>query len=90
MEIAKTLVLSTAHVTKKTAILLDGEHRLNWPSNGGRYGEYGWFFYAPPERPQDMPEDMWAICQVARAVDCPYILLDRDGPTFEHLDTHSW
>lgn len=95
LEIRKLLVLSTSHVTKATADLLNSTDAVtSWPWCGGPYGEYGWMFYCAEENngegDRHIPDDLFAVMQFARANGCDNVLLDRDSEPVDGLPTWEW
>jgi hypothetical protein len=88
-EVRKLLCLSTAHVSKETADILDSSTPKNWPVFGFG-GEYGWVIYAHDEQDLEIPPDLWALCEYARSFDCDYIMLDCDASVIESLPTYEW
>lgn len=91
LEIRKTLVLSTSHVTKATAKMLDSTPCSEWPAVGGPYGTYGWFFYAHDENCEPlMPDDLFAVMTFANANGCDNVLFDCDALEVDGLPTYDW
>lgn len=95
LEIRKLLVLSTSHVTKATADLLNStDAATEWPGCGGPYGEYGWMFYCSEENngegDRHIPDELFAVMQFARANGCDNVLLDRDSDPVDGLPTWEW
>jgi hypothetical protein len=93
MEKREILVLSTGHITKATAELLDGLPANQYPSTGGPYGDYGYFLYAydaDHEYDDTMPDDLKAVLTFARAHGCVNVLLDCDADTVDGLPVFDW
>lgn len=92
LEIRKILVLSTAHVTAETAILLNETDCQKWPLVGGPYSEYGWFVSAHDGDALDRETspDLIAVIAYAKSKDCSMILFDRDADTVDELPTYEW
>lgn len=92
LEIDRTLVLSTGHVTEATGKLLDAEaqggEELSW-SPQIRW-EYGWIFYADADPGLGYPEEFAAIFAFAKLHDCKWIRFDCDGPQVEELPFQEW
>jgi hypothetical protein len=91
-EIHKTLILSTGHVTRETAKLLEGGnvsgHMADWST-------YGWVIWAKADNhggPQHhaIPDDLQHTLDFARALDCEYLRLDSDGPRIDFLPYWEW
>ena len=86
--VRRFLDLSTAHLHPDTRELLDhntGPSTVYPHPNG-----YGWFIYVPddPATPfgsfKPLP-DLQAAVDLARTLDCAYLLFDRDGPLIHGL-----
>ena len=94
LDVRKFIVVSTSHVTGKTAKLLNEAPIEEWPCLGGSYGEYGWFLYAHDENcgagKDVIPDDLFAVMTWARTQGCDYLLLDCDGDTVDGLPVHDW
>lgn len=79
-------LVSTDHVSKATAVILDvGAPDLPmscYPL------EYGWRVPtgAPTEHEPEIPSDLWQVMQVAKRSACAWIRLDCDGPFIDGLD----
>lgn len=93
-DVRNFVVVSTAHLTEKTARTLDGTPATEWPCAGGPYGEYGWFVYAHDENcgvgPDSIPDDLFGVMTWGRKHGFDYILLDCDGDLIEDLPSHDW
>lgn len=88
VEVQKMLVLSTAHISRETALYLD-----NYQSIGYSKDEYGWFIPITDVDTQyrnGWPDDLWAIRKFAIAHGCSWIMLDRDADTIDGLETWDW
>lgn len=94
LEVRRFVVISTGHVTEKTARFLDTTPAPQWPFAGGQYGDYGWFVYAHDENcgvgADAIPDDLFDVMTWARRSGFDYILLDCDGETVDGLATHEW
>lgn len=91
LEIRKTLVCSTAHVTGKTAAMLNSTPLHKWPVCGGPYSDWGWMIYAHDDDSEDkIPPELFAVLQFARANGCDNVLFDCDAgviadlPEYDH------
>ncbi|MDN5925703.1 MAG: hypothetical protein L0I29_01350 [Hyphomicrobiales bacterium] len=93
-EVRRFIVISTGHVTEKTAKFLDGAPGDEWPCLGGKYGDYGWFLYAHDENcgagKDAIPDDLFAVMTWAREQRCDYVLLDCDGDQVDALPHYDW
>jgi hypothetical protein len=94
------LVLSTGHVSKKTAKFLDeADYRAEakgvrfYPSAGGVWS-YGWLIYVgdPETWPTDCLPDtsLLACASYANKAGFQYILFDRDGNLVDELPHYDW
>ncbi|OMF76823.1 hypothetical protein BK142_14680 [Paenibacillus glucanolyticus] len=88
------LVLSTAHIQKNTAKLLE-EHEDNFPLVVYEKGAYGFWICVPD--PEDLaacapelPSCLFSILQVAIRQGVQWVMLDRDVETVISLPTYSW
>lgn len=91
MEIRKILVLSTAHVREETGRMLDNTDHELWPVSGGPYGDVGWFVYAHDEDVDgNIPEEMMAVFEFARANGCDNVLFDCDAEVIDDLSHWDW
>lgn len=87
MEIRKSLVLSTAHLTPEIAAALDAgtfSVQISW--------EYGWEAYAGEDITDD---DLDVSCinaafALAREHGCTWVVYDCDGPIVDALPIYSW
>lgn len=97
VEMRKTVVLSTAHLTEETREAAsrmccgDDHDQILYPYT------YGYMAYAYPERTAllPIPDDFWACCEWANAnvpkqdeTEAIYINFDVDGPVMEGLPTY--
>ncbi|ARK07584.1 hypothetical protein LAV_00209 [Sphingobium phage Lacusarx] len=88
MEVAKMLVLSTAHVAETTAQKLDAGQAgvISY-----RKGDYGWFVYCG-----DLPDSVDVASELERVIrfahnhDFQWIMFDRDGDTIADLPSFDW
>ena len=85
----RTLVLSTAHVSKATAAMLDSDTCNNviaYPKD-----EYGWFVKPTEEHDDDTgPAEMETIMNHALDHGCLWIMFDRDADVDPELPTFDW
>lgn len=91
LEKRNLLILSTAHVTKKTAAELNSTPCRDWPVMGGPYGDVGWFFYCH-ETNEDgrIPAELFSVMQFARSQGCINILFDMDADRVDELPSWDW
>ncbi len=94
LEIQKTLVLSTAHVTKEVNDYLQDTCGLPGAENLIMESfEYGWRIYTGSEASERVPTrhaSLTSCIELARANDCRWLCLDQDGDTTDQLPTYSW
>lgn len=106
MEITKMLTLSTAHITKETAKILEsGDRRQGTLPPYFPKGDYGWFFYVDPDylcvhsdgRVEEMyPKtsgDLHDCLREAWREGCNWLCLDSDGLVVEdddYLPVYVW
>lgn len=94
LESRRFVVVSTGHVSRPTATMLDETPCAKWPCVGGSYADYGWFFYAHDENcgegDQHIPDDLFAVMTWARAKGFDYVLLDCDADAADDLQTFEW
>lgn len=90
------LTLSTAHIDRPTADMLDEEGEANrfpalsvYPKSAGE--DYGWFIYIGPGwRDAETPEDLKACLAACDAAGCGMLCLDADGPVVPDLSVYDW
>lgn len=94
-EISKVLTLSTAHITEKTAELLDKEPDSNYlglcvypKSEYGYYIEIG--EYLDQSLKNHIPEDLFIVLAFANSMDCSILCLDCDAVECPFLPTYDW
>jgi hypothetical protein len=101
-EIERALVLSTAHVSEETALLLNhteiltGDAGLAWAPAMQR--PEGWLFRVPLNMSdaewtihlEPYPAELRAALALARDEGCHWILFDCDGPTVDTLTEFEW
>jgi hypothetical protein len=98
--VRQILDISTAHVSERTARILDeivADDALLGLRPGvivhGK-GEHGWLVYVPSEPSQestpDFPEDLRTCMEHARALDCDWVMFDRDGVVIDALPEYEW
>ena len=105
LEIDRTLVLSTAHVSKATADILNGdapERDGLKPAIDGHvadWGCYGWVVWCGgqtvPKIELDaemlyMPADLHRVVMFARDNNCQYVRFDCDADEIDELPTWEW
>ena len=93
LETPRMLVLSTAHVTKETALRFQGNWRNELPPFYAK-GEYGWII---PLQSDGNGEERWQYCsdllmirRLAEANGCTWVMLDRDADVVDALPSYDW
>jgi len=89
MTILKMLDLSTAHVSKETAQMLDDD-RLSDFVVPYQKGDFGWFIWVPPVEHEGVPADLRAVLAYARTQQCDWVMLDCDAETIDNLPSFDW
>jgi len=97
-EVEKTMVFSTAHISKEQASKLNMESLK--PESSFRFYidpyEYGYLIHISElEDFEDLKdvaglENIYRILVIAQRSGCSYIKLDCDGPVYDHLPTFDW
>ena len=88
--IERLAVISTGHVSKATAAVLDaGGEEL--PMSCYRL-EYGWLVVSAtsPEHEPEVPSELLKVMQLAKRHGCTWIRFDCDGPFIDGLDRFDW
>lgn len=84
-----SFVVSTIHISVATAGLIDElEHLVVYPK-----AEYGWWILAHPNMVPEqgkLPDDLWLLIQEAQELGCDWLMLDRDGSTYDDLPQYDW
>ena len=89
MEIHKMMVMSTGHISKETATLLDLD-------KAGivvyKKGEYGWFLVVTDwqDAEEPIPIDLEKCLAYAELHGCAWLCLDCDGPMLPDLPQYTW
>lgn len=95
LEIDRTLVCTTAHLTE------EDNQALFYETTGlvvYEMGEYGWMVLARPVNPDASPDsvdrqhsdNLERLLQFARDRDCEWVRFDRDASEIEGLQTFNW
>lgn len=94
LETRTFVVISTGHVSRQTAAILDATPSVRLPCVSGGHGEYGWFLYAESENSrvgdQRIPDDLFHVMEWVRRQGFRYVLLDRDGDRIDDLEWFDW
>lgn len=87
MEISKMLTVSTAHINKETAKMLDGDIDIVIYDKG----VYGWFIHIPDDPEEyNIPQELLKLMKFAKDLDCDWLCLDSDGEILDYLETYEW
>jgi len=92
MEITKMLTISTAHITKETADLLNIEpDNDNMQLSVYNKADFGWFIYVNIDLDnRNIPDDLRRCLDLAKDNDCNWLCLDCDGEVVDGLDVYEW
>ncbi len=81
-------VLSTSHVSEKTANWLD-----DIPPDGpiliAGYGD-GWFIHVPDDPVDGLPQELYPLFELMNKHGYPWVRLDSCGDTVKELPTFEW
>ncbi|HPG02672.1 MAG TPA: hypothetical protein P5256_00225 [Beijerinckiaceae bacterium] len=94
--IEKMLVISTAHLTHNSVKELDADIAdrpdersvLKWDAIIYPHATYGYLIHLSPDTPATGP--LAKIDELARSIDCPWVLIDRDADQHPHLEAFDW
>jgi len=89
LEIEKSLVISTGHISKETADLLELK---KIDSLVVEPYEYGWRIHISTDyKYEEIPDDLKRLMSFADEVfSCSWIRLDQDGPYLDFFKTYDW
>jgi hypothetical protein len=96
--IVKSLDISTDHITKEEAVLLDDASKgeSENPVVAYKY-EYGHFVFVSPEKTDYLAISQYgyspqfiSILRRAKELGCKYVQFDGDGIQYDDLETFSW
>lgn len=97
IETQHMLVLSTAHISQKTADALTANDETDqivyYPKIAKTQDTteiLGWFIPVPPDSITDYPADLQAIMQFAKRLNCTWVMLDRDANAVSNLPIFDW
>ena len=90
MDITRCLTISTAHIKKSTANMVDAEEIFDMVVY--KKDELGWWIVTSPNilRDPDVPSDLKTCVELALQYDCEWLCLDRDGEVLDNLPTYDW
>ena len=91
--ITKMVTISTAHISEKTAHLLDVEaQENNLEICVYNKADFGWYIIIDDEikRNTDLPKDLYKAVQFASDIECQTLCLDCDGTVIGFLDKYDW
>lgn len=93
MEISKMLMLSTCHITEKTADWLKTDTDLV-VFEKYKKSEYGWFIYVFIDGIEEyltgVPDDLATILRYAAKLECVWICLESEGDINHELPVYVW
>lgn len=98
LERSSLLVLSTAHLSPDTNVMLDtwcstidlSRKKVSETPTLMGATDYGWIVYALEDRDNSIPDDLWACMEYARKHHSDYILFDRDAIETEELTVYDY
>lgn len=89
MEIYKMMLMSTGHITKKTAELLTNNEVgiVVYEKD-----EYGWFIVVSDwqDNVELIPDDLKDCLSFAEENECEWLCLDCDGKEYDSLPIYKW
>lgn len=93
LEIHKTLVLSTAHMTLEDSEIIPFAHNVGLVVY--ELEEYGWLIYVNPEmldiaRLNDFSDAFKQAIKLAQDNECAYLRFDRDANVVDELPSFDW
>lgn len=85
-EVHRMLTISTGHISKETAGLLDiAEMEIA----AYRKGDYGWFVTCW-DLDDTLPDDLRTCTEYAEKNGCDWLCFDCDGPVVDDLPVYHW
>lgn len=92
MEITKMLTLSTVHISKETAEMLDCiEGRYDVPLIVFNKDDCGWFIHVSDGfEEENMSHDLKKCLLFAKDLGCKWLCLDCDGEVLDYLEKFDW
>ena len=85
------LTVSTAHITKTTAEILDDNVR---DLVIYKKADYGWFIFVPEPDVIDslriVLPDVMRLLQLTKDAGCDWLCLDCDGEILKYIPTYNW
>ena len=89
LEIVKTLVVSTLHITKEDSEVLSESHSNEIVAHSY---EEGWWVWTGEANEHFALLSVFAnnVIAVARENDCQWVRFDADGPEIEGLEKFEW
>ena len=95
MEKHNMLALSTGHVSRETAELMDDDN-IDDVTLYNKSG-YGWYVYIPDEgidfdklADGECPADLYRCMKYARDNGCDWLMFDCDVETIDELPVYNW
>lgn len=89
VELAQTLVLSTAHVSRKVCFeLLQKQYEQTLIVY--KKGNHGYWIHVPETIAEELPACLQEIFKLAYRVDAQWVMLDCDGPLHAALPRYYW
>lgn len=90
MEISKMTTVSTGHISKETADLLENDNIYELIVY--QKDEYGWFIFLSEKDDYyvSIPDELLKLIKFAKDLGCSWLCLDRDGDILEYLEVFDW
>ena len=86
------LMISTSHLTARTAQFLRDHDAADWASPGGHFGDLGWFFWVDEGAGANvphLPHDLMSAFEYAALQGASFIVFQDVSPVVPHLPTYS-
>lgn len=85
------MVISTGHLTARTAQFLSDHDAADWPTPGGHYGDLGWFFWVDEGADAiipHLPHDLMSAFEYAAAQGASFLIFQDVSPVVPQLPTY--
>ncbi|TAV74724.1 hypothetical protein [Rhizobium leguminosarum] len=86
------VLISTGHLTARTAQFLRDHDAADWPSPGGHFGDMGWFFWVDEgagDNVPHLPHDLLSAFDYAVAQGASFVIYQDVSPVVPQLPTYS-
>jgi|GEM_PF-4432212 len=85
------ILISTGHLTARTAQFLRDHDAADWPSPGGHYGDLGWFFWVDEGADAvvpHLPHDLMSAFEYAATQGASFLIFQDVSPVVPQLPTY--